>query len=50
MNVKSIAGAVGARASSLRFVVSFRSLAGQRSASDFVALSKPRVANLQMER
>jgi hypothetical protein len=41
MNVKSIAGALGEKASSLRFIISFRSLAGRWSASDFVVLTKP---------
>ncbi len=44
MNAKSIAGALGATANSLRIIISFRSLAGRWSDPDFVVL------NLQMER
>jgi hypothetical protein len=50
MNVKSIAGALGAKASSLRSIISFRSLAGRWSVSYFVVPTEPGVMNLQMER
>jgi hypothetical protein len=50
MNLKSNADPLGATATSLRNVISFRALAGRWSASDIVVLTKPRVTNLQMER